>query len=564
MMATILILFIMAGCAAIMFLKGSFIKAFATFMSTLCAAIVAFGWYESLANMIIRQELMTDWSQMVSFIILFAVAFIIFEVLSILLLKNPIDLGVMPERVGRIAFGIFAGIIISGCVLTAIAMAPLSGDYPYQRFDARPDIQKPHGALLNPDGFISKWFSIISKGSLGGSKSFAVLHSGLIDQLHLNRTVKGNIKTLADTGSIDIPKAAAWPAPEGLKDNTGAAVSVKSDRQIIIVRVGFTTRALKASGVFTTGQLRLICKQKGDKQRLQGSAEALYPLGYMKSYSQLQPKGLADQIQISNQNIKDGSCPIDFAFEIPSDFEPVAVEFKANLIAEVGPMVASEQAPKTVAFIQTNNCASGLAKVTPAASAKIYGIELAGGPQFLQGSKLSVSDQGMWNNMQSPQSLSPARFEGDQIVCVESQLSEPNQPVQENKISQIFKPASNYSLLSLKCNNPAAHSTAAGDQLPVIIDSAGAMHHACGIIAAGKIEGKNTIEADFCPEKIILNEGIVSKAFPDTVWLTEKADSISEFYVLYMIKTGTILMSVQPAGAQTGAIFESSECFTVN
>jgi len=48
-MATIAILVIMAGCAAIMFLKGTFLKSFGVFMAVLCGAIVAFGWFETLA-----------------------------------------------------------------------------------------------------------------------------------------------------------------------------------------------------------------------------------------------------------------------------------------------------------------------------------------------------------------------------------------------------------------------------------------------------------------------------------------------------------------------------------
>ena len=371
-MATILILLIMAGCAAIQFQKGNLVKSFATFMAALCAGIIAFAWYEQAADLLIKQEMLTDWAQAISFVILFVIAFAILQTLSLMLLKQPIDLGIMPERVGRIVFGLFAGIVISGCLLAAAAMAPMSNNFPYQRFDsARPDSQNPHKPLLNPDGFIARWFGLISKGSLSGSKSFAVLHSGLLDQLFLNRlAVNKNLSTLADSGSIEIPaKAAAWPAPEGLKDNTGTALSSKPDQELIIVRVGFTARMLKSGGAFTPGQLRLICKQKNDKQRFEGSAVTVYPVGYIKTASQLQRKGLGEQIQITGQNIKDSSCPIDFAFYIPAGFEPIAVEFKANVIAEVPPMVTAEQAPKPVMFIQTTGCATGYAKVAPVTSA---------------------------------------------------------------------------------------------------------------------------------------------------------------------------------------------------
>jgi hypothetical protein len=46
--------------------------------------------------------------------------------------------------------------------------------------------------------------------------------------------------------------------------------------------------------------------------------------------------------------------------------------------------------------------------------------------------------------------------------------------------------------------------------------------------------------------------------------LTEKADSISELYVLYLVKPGTIIVSVQPTGSQSGAGFEGTEGYLVN
>jgi hypothetical protein len=116
----------MAGCAAIFFLKGNFVKAFAAFMAALCAAIVAFAWYEKAADLIIKQELLTDWAQMTSFSILFVITFAILLTLSLIILKAPIDLDVIPEKAGRAVFGLLAGFIISGSLISAIAMAPLS------------------------------------------------------------------------------------------------------------------------------------------------------------------------------------------------------------------------------------------------------------------------------------------------------------------------------------------------------------------------------------------------------------------------------------------------------
>ena len=97
--------------------------------------------------------------------------------------KEKIDLGMMPERIGRPAAGVVLGYVVTGYLLVAAAMAPLPSQYPYPRFDARnPNAASPKKALLSPDGFVTGLFATISKGSfsaIGEPKSFALLHAGL-------------------------------------------------------------------------------------------------------------------------------------------------------------------------------------------------------------------------------------------------------------------------------------------------------------------------------------------------------------------------------------------------
>jgi hypothetical protein len=570
-MASIVILLIMAGCAAVMFLKGTFLRAFAAFMAALSAGIVAFAYFELLAGFL---DFLGTWAQSGSFLLLFIVAFIALLAAIIPLTRQPVDFGLNPERAGRIVFGLLAGFIISGLVLTAGAIAPLSNTFPYQRFDpAKPDIQSPGKPLLNPDGFITRWFGIISSGSLGGSKSFAVLHADFLDQVYLDRLMTDkDVSAMAEPGAIELPaKAAAWPSPDGLKDNTGAPLSSKTGYDLIMVRIGITARALKKGGSFTTGQLRLICKNKEEKQRFKGSAVIVYPLGYLKSANQLQLKSPAELIAITANDVKTGTKSIDFAFYVPNGFSPVAVGFKGNIIAEVPAIVTAEEAPKPAPFIQSSNCETSLAKVSPATSAKIYGLELASGQRLLEGSRLKIDGRTQWIVLQTQNSISDARFDQNKIDCVQAELAEPNKPADgqpaeavENHLFEMFKPASGYSLLSLKCNTPAARSQTAGQNLPMLIDSSGVTHHACGVIVTGRIDGKTTFEADFCPEKITFNNGAADKPFPENIWLTEKAEGVLDFYVLYMVKPGTVILSVQPAGSQTSVGFNGAECFLVN
>jgi hypothetical protein len=164
----------------------------------------------------------------------------------------------------------------------------------------------------------------------------------------------------------------------------------------------------------------------------------------------------------------------------------------------------------------------------------------------------------------------PAQFEQDQITCVRAELkpaTESNQPsrkIKEIKLPRILKSAKGYIVLSLKCNTPAVGSAISGEQLPTLVDSAGVIHQPCGILAGGKVGGNTIFEFDYCSlagNLTLAEDGSVAKPFPDTLWLTEQAQSISEFYVLYMVKTNTILLSIHPAGTQTGASFEGTEGF---
>jgi hypothetical protein len=336
----------MAGCAAVQYLKGTLVKSFQMFVAALCASFVALWWYEQLSEIVIKQEMIVDLAQPVCFGVLFVITFAVLQTAATLLTKQKIDFGIMPERVGRIVFGLLLGYVISGMLLIGTAMSPLPEGYPYQRFDAsRPDLKKPARALLNPDGFVAGLFGLISGGSASGTQSFAVLHAGFVDELYRNR-LNPKAKVRSDPGAVTTPaKAAAWPAPAGLKDTEGKAISPMSDYDLIITRVGLAGR-ITTEGSLALNQLRFICKKKGEKQRLGGIAVNAELIGYLNSDNQVKKVGPKEDIPLNSKDVKDGALWIDFVLYVPKDFEPVAVGLRTNGIAEVPPMVSTEQAPK--------------------------------------------------------------------------------------------------------------------------------------------------------------------------------------------------------------------------
>lgn len=356
-MGSLLVVLIILGCVAYQYLKGTLVKSFVVVITSICASVVAFGYFELLANVFISREIFVLWAYPLSFALLFILAFAVLQTIAAQLTRRPIDLGLLPERIGRVVCGIFLGLIVSGLLLTAAAMAPIPAKYPYQRFDETSlDTENPVGKALklNADGFATGWFSIVSSGSFSGKRSFATLHPAFLDQLFLNRhEITNGVSSVTSFDAIEIPKKAVWPAPEGLKDSDGNPVLPKSGHNLTIVRVGITTEAIKDGGTFTPSQLRVICKQKNDdRDPLAGKGKNIYPVGYLKTANELQIKNLADHIEIKRSDFEGRVKEIDFAFYVPNGFVPVLVEFKQNCINQLPPSVPAEQAPPVVPFVE--------------------------------------------------------------------------------------------------------------------------------------------------------------------------------------------------------------------
>ena len=587
-MANLGVLVIIGGCVAYLFLKGSFVKSFAILMSTILATVVAFSYFEFLANVLINRGTLVDWAQPISFIGLFVAAMVVLVTICLSLSRQSIELGYLPERIGRIVCGILIGFVVSGCLLAALSMAPLPGKWPYQRFaSSNPDVDNPTKLLLNADGFVTGWYNMISGGSFSGKRSFAAVHPDFLDQSFLNRyNYQDDVPLITTSGAIEVPKKMAfWPAPEDLRDSNGKAIPTKRGHNLMIVRVGLTSKVMKPSGKFSFSQLRLVCKQKGGAEDiLAGKGTNAFPAGYLKTAGQLQLKKLDETIQLERADLGSKTKWIDFAFYVPSDSVPVLVEFKQNSVVQVPQSKPGEEIPPAVSFVPLSVCAKGSVEVLPDSSAKLYGVELGTTNKFLSGLTLEISDVDQWQKSQTDRSIGPAQFEEDSITYVRAELKVAK-PVEEEgeqekkrwderkMLSKMLKPLDGYRLISLKCNNPSTGAAISAEQLPVLVDISGLIHRPVGVIATGDVNGEVVHEVDYCG--VVAKEGVqgltieddetIGQVFPDSVWLTEQAQSISEFYVLYLVKSGknTIILSVQPAGSERGAGFKEAEGFFI-
>jgi hypothetical protein len=381
-MDSLVVVLIILGCVAYQYFKGTLVRAFATIIIAVCASVAAFGFFEVLANVIIsrgtnsRLLALLPWAQTLSFLLLFIVVFALLQSAMMFLTRQPVDLEVLPERIGRVVCGIILGFIVSGLLITAFSMTPLSNKYPYQRFDG-----KRHKALLNADGFATGLFSIISKGSFSGKRSFAAVHPEYLDQLSLNRAISGTSILTGNTPAISLPKKAIWPASESLNEQVGQLVSdlnrqgqlkdeltgksifmpgpASSDYQPTIVRVGIkrsslTTKTNINGCTFLLSQLRLICKRQGSTEDpLAGTGINVYPIGHLKAEDRIQVSG---EIIIERGNFETDAKEkwIDFVFCIPRDFVPIAIEFKQNSIVEIprSKIATTDQVPPPVFYTQ--------------------------------------------------------------------------------------------------------------------------------------------------------------------------------------------------------------------
>ncbi len=358
-MLSAVVLLIIAGCAVFQFFKGTIVRAFATIVIAVFASIVAFGFFEILADVLIKRGdsgsmlSLIPWAQALSFLLLFILTFAILQTAIVQLTRQKIDLGFLPEQIGRPILGIILGLVVSGVLLTFLVLAPLPNKYPYQRFEQRNiRIDNPGKVFPNVDGFVTGLFSVISNGSFSGKRSFAVMHPDYLNQVFLNR-LDSDISIVSGVSpAIEVPRdAAVWPTSDALKTqveelNSQGQLSrspgkpTESRYDLMVARIGIKRTALKneskiSAGTFTLSQLRLICKSRGHEGETQtGKGQNVYPIGYLKAANQIET---SSKIELKRDDFTDNvrTKDIDFLFAVPSGFVPVMVEFKLNNVVQI-------------------------------------------------------------------------------------------------------------------------------------------------------------------------------------------------------------------------------------
>ena len=211
------------------------------------------------------------------FIVFFIFGFGVFRVLTDVIWDPDADFGGIANKVAAVVCGLITGLIISGVVLVAVAMTPTAARWPYARFGdgeaAIRDVQSAKGPLISADGLVSGLFSWMSKGSLSSSRSFAVYHTGYLDQLHLNKyKAKAGVYRIAGKDAISVPK-------KGLR-------RLDADNEsLTIVRMEVKRGDIKAGGQHFKGRGLVHVGsgaagvQEASADNTRGAGTAVYPQG---------------------------------------------------------------------------------------------------------------------------------------------------------------------------------------------------------------------------------------------------------------------------------------------
>ena len=328
------------------FLKPGWQKYLTTLVSMILGLLVSFGYYEPLAAYI---KFLPSYAYVISFVLLLGFSTAILRLLSMQLTKKLVKI---PDAINRLISMICAAsvaYILTGVIIIAMLISPISIKYVYQRFPddeiltaGNIDDMKKSSTL----GFENSLLSLIthvSGGSLSSQNAFGLVHADFANQHALNKLNKDTVDMIAGKNAISFNKDLAKTlklAPANLKDEKQEAVKPASDSKLYIVTAYFNGSKIKDGGVcndktgfdFSTSQLRLICTEN-ESARV---GLDVYPIGYIDPIQKtLIRKTLNDISSYKKADFtRDGKyLEMNLVFELPANAKPVAIGYRQNFIA---------------------------------------------------------------------------------------------------------------------------------------------------------------------------------------------------------------------------------------
>jgi hypothetical protein len=345
----------MAGCAAFCYLKGTLFKSLLMLMAVVLANSAAFGYFETLAGLLLKKGNINSgiaaWSFLLAFLLLFVIIFSVLQALIERFADVNVETALYPERIARTVCGLILGLLISGTLINAAAMAPVDG-IPYSKFtDNSFKIENAKTPFLNTETFTSGWAGLLSRTSFSRSKSQAVFHPDFTVEQFANKIAVGSgVSTISSFDALEAPqKAAVWIMPEGITQADGNPVTAAVGKTLYIVRTGIRKNADLANP-FTFSQLRVVCKGKNAADSLGGKGINAYPYGYIATSNTMKKVSFDDTLNVQ-QSVSQGAVKwIDLVYQVPENYVPVLITFKKNLACKLPEPVGFEKAPELKPF----------------------------------------------------------------------------------------------------------------------------------------------------------------------------------------------------------------------
>ena len=341
MVAIIIVLLVTILCVAQFYLKNGTLTSFVTAIAAVIALVIAFGFYELLGGLLLSKGIMPLRANGGSFLILFGISFAVLYVLNGLLVGASIEFGQMTKVVTAIICGTITGLIISGSILIGFNLASMPSKLSYKRFDgtiSKSSINNPKKSLMSTDDLVAGLFDWVSRGSMGGKKSFALYHSDFNSQIHLNKHL------LSDDGVIPVSGSNAVSIPKlGVRKKENA-----DGKSFTAIRVEINGAKIDKGGAadkdggfsFAPFQLSLIC-QSGDGAIAQ-DVKVLYPNSIRiyskdKSVKKITEFGKVVNVGRDDCTMAGGKslAVMDLEFDVPSNVKPVLLKFKNTAVTNV-------------------------------------------------------------------------------------------------------------------------------------------------------------------------------------------------------------------------------------
>lgn len=343
MIATIVVIAVILVTMGTFYWRSSLMTMLATVLSAIFASVVAFTYYEPIANFIIRKGWFMELSHGLSFLILFFLTLLLMQALSDLILRSKIDLGKGVHIAFTVGCGLFAGLLIAGHLLIGLSLLPVSPKFYLRYSPERPlnltTLGTPSSPLFNPDGMSASLYSWISRGSLSGHKSFAAFHPEFIRQIHVNRWALANgISPILSPIALKLPSGAQKPVrTRDFPDNP----------KLTVIRLGIRAAEMKSGGANDKdGNVSLILAQVpviavgSEADRYKGTGTLLYPEGVVED-GVFKPLELDQALMFDSDNFTDPMVWLDLAYKAQDNLTPVLLTFKRNAIVELSKSVPS-------------------------------------------------------------------------------------------------------------------------------------------------------------------------------------------------------------------------------